>query len=46
MAAPYFALTAANGKIIGTCALYATAAARNTGMVWVKANAPAANTVA
>lgn len=42
---PYFTLTGANGEVIGTSELYSSSAARDTGIAWVKANAPAAPTV-
>jgi len=42
---PYFNLKAANGEIIGTSEQYSSLAARETGLNWVKVNAPLASTV-
>jgi uncharacterized protein YegP (UPF0339 family) len=39
---PYFVLKAANGQIIGTSEMYSSAAALETGIASVKANAPTA----
>lgn len=41
---PYFVLKAANGEIIGTSEAYSSTAARDSGIAWVKANAPTAPT--
>lgn len=41
---PYFVLKAANGEILGTSETYSSTAARDTGIAWVKANAPGAPT--
>ena len=40
----FFNLKAANGQIIGTSQMYATAASRDGGIASVKTNAPAATT--
>lgn len=40
--APYFVLKAANNETIGTSELYSSANARDTGVEWVKKNAPSA----
>lgn len=41
---PYFVLKAGNGEIIGTSEAYSSTAARDSGIAWVKANAPTAPT--
>lgn len=41
----YFNLKASNGQIIGTSEMYASSAARDTGIESVKANAPGASVV-
>ncbi|VWX57228.1 conserved hypothetical protein [Burkholderiales bacterium 8X] len=42
--APYFTLTAANGEIIGVSETYSSTSTRESGINWVKANAPGAPT--
>lgn len=42
--APYFTLTAGNGETIGASESYSTTAARDSGIQWVKVNAPTAPT--
>ena len=42
---PYFTLTAVNGEIIGTSETYSSTTARDSGITWVKTNAPSAATV-
>ena len=42
--APYFVLKAANGQVIGVSEAYSSAAARDSGISWVKQNGPTAPT--
>ena len=42
---PYFTLTAANGETIGTSETYSSSTARDSGISWVKLNAPGAPTI-
>ena len=42
---PYFVLKAANGEVIGKSEMYSSTAARDTGIEWVKVNAPGAPTI-
>lgn len=42
--APYFTLKGGNGETIGTSEPYSSTAARDSGIQWVKANAPTAPT--
>lgn len=41
---PYFTLKAGNGETIGTSESYSSTAARDSGIQWVKTNAPTAPT--
>jgi uncharacterized protein YegP (UPF0339 family) len=41
---PYFTLVAANGETLGTSESYSSESARDSGISWVKANAPSAST--
>jgi uncharacterized protein YegP (UPF0339 family) len=42
---PYFTLTGANGEPIGVGETYSSTTARESGLAWVKVNAPGAPTV-
>lgn len=41
---PYFTLKGGNGEVIGTSETYSSTTARDTGIEWVKRNAPSALT--
>jgi uncharacterized protein len=41
---PYFTISGANGEVLGVSESYSSTAARDTGIEWVKKNAPSAPT--